>query len=686
MTAAIACLEPLSGSDVVEHTVSTASDMLRDERFADLGDREKRLVIALLSFCHRIDHASQKRVAIRSESTRLHAGRRYSEGALRKVYYDKWRHSGGDWFSLVNRARVRATDNSGLAPETVEWWHQLCYTVGGDRKHRAAWRELRRTWIRGEAIPGVAEEAHGGRPDLLPSGLSYRNLMQKRYRPSKRADVVSGIGIKAAAKHLPTVLTTRVGLRPGSRYVFDDMWHNVKVVVPGQIGARRLLQFHGEELLSGCQFARGYRPEILNDQTGKFERLKEREMLFLLAHALCGVGYCPSGCVLMLERGTANISEQKAALISDFSRGVVTVQRGAVSDGALAPGLYGGQSGGNPRFKSALESLGGYIQNESTNRLALPAQTGTNSRLDKPEELYGREKHLTHLQKAALALPVELRELLRLGAGPLWQTIQYLDAVQEDVNCRDDHEIEGWEECGFVTTEYRLSEHEDFRPATALLEMPEELRNGISALLQHNPRLQRARKLSPREVFDAFRPSFERLPAHALPILIGMEYAEERRVGNDGDFHFGAEDLGPQEHHYEGVIVGAHGERCRLPSGETYATFVSAIDPRRMHLCDAKGRYVGYVERIVLASRADPHAFARAAGRKARATRELLAPVLAAAQPIIRRQATDAAFNAAILQQSSAEAAAIATTPTRARKRDAREILLGREAQEDSEG
>jgi len=244
---------------------------------------------------------------------------------------------------------------------------------------------------------------------------------------------------------------------------------------------------------------------------------------------------------------------------------------------------------------------------------------------------------------------------MRLPAPPLWSAIQYLDAVQEDVNCRDDHELEGWEACGFVVPEYRLHEQQDFLPQTHLLQLPQDARAAINALVRANPKLSRARRLSPREVFDGFSADFTRLPAHALPILIGMEHAEERRVAKDGEFHFGDQDLGPGEHHYRGAVVNAQGGSSMLPAGEKFATFVSTLDPHRMHLCDAQGRYVGYVERINLPSRADPHAYARAAGRTLAAQRELLAPVLRAAAGVIARVKKDAEHNNAVLAAARGE-------------------------------
>lgn len=630
----------------------TLSAMMSDPRYARLDDDDKADLQARLAFCFRIDDAKNKRAAFAEEARRSHAGEFRSADALRKLYYDKWLASGRNWWSIRNEARVPAESNA-LPPETVLFWHQLCFRFGGRRRHKAAHRELKRMWESGAKIDGVAEAQPRRRTGLLPAGLSYGNLMKKRYRPKPLADIVAGIGLKAAHSHLPGLLTTRAGLPFGARYVFDDAKHDFMTTVPKQLGARELWQFHCLELLSAYQVARGYKAATLNAKTESMEKLKERELLFLIAHLFCSHGYNPEGCIAMMERGTATVREAIERLLYDLSGRKILVQRGATSTGALAPGLYGGQSGGNPRFKAALESLTNLIHIETSDRLLLPAQTGSNARIDRPEELYGREQHLTLLQKALLAVPEEQRELLRLPAPPLWQAISFADAIQERMNWREDHELEGWESCGFIVPLWRLHEQADFEPQTSLSLLAPDERAILERRILANPKLTSARRMSPGEVFHGYRDTLTRLPDHALPMLVGMEYAEERRVDKDGDFHFSSDDLGPDEHHYQGELVDGDGQHARVPAGEKFATFVSAIDPKRMYLCNAKGRYVGYVERLHVPSKADAHGFARAAGRKMQAHRELLAPVLAAARPLWRRQMADAEVNDTVFAQAA---------------------------------
>ena len=210
------------------------SAMLADPHYGRIDDAEKSHLTARLLAMLRIDSAASKARALDAEAGRTHAGKAYSEGALRKCYYDRWLASGRKWVALVNRARV-PEQAKALPEETVAFWHQLCHRFGGRNRHKAAHRELTRLWARRAPIPGFGSEPWS--PDL-PRGLSYSNLSRKKYSPRPLADLVAGIGLKAAHAHLPGLLTTRAGLGFGSRYVFDDMKFDFGVTVPGQLGMR----------------------------------------------------------------------------------------------------------------------------------------------------------------------------------------------------------------------------------------------------------------------------------------------------------------------------------------------------------------------------------------------------------------------------------------------------------------
>ncbi|ACB76672.1 hypothetical protein [Opitutus terrae] len=651
---------------IVEGSISPARvsdrerEMLASPEYGALPDHEKPHLRARLQAMERIDAARTAAAGVRAETHRLHAGERLSQHTLRKCYFERWVAHGRDWRMLVNRSRAPLEDREALAPETVLHWHELFFRFSG--RGKAAYRELQREWSNGKPIPGLPDR---NRPADMPRRLSYATLMREKYKPAAIVKRVARIGLTAAQDLLPSVLQTRVGLAPGSILQFDDVWHDLECSVPGQRGMRRVLQFDALELLSGFQLGRGMKPELLNDKTGRMERLKEREMLFLLAHVLGNRGYNPDGCRLVMELSTATVPERVMRLLHDFSGGKLRVEKGTTSGSPLAEGLYAGRSKGNFRIKAALESLRNLIHNETGDRLLLPAQTGNIGRVNQPDELHGRERHLDQLQRAALLVPAPLRELVTANITPPFaQVVELVDLIQERMNDRTEHELEGWEECGFMAPLFRLAPHEDWRRQTELAGYAPGVRTAIEQALRADPRLVTCRRMSPREVYqERVMPHLTRLPAHLVPALLGMDCAEERRVAKDGRIHFADPDVGPGEHHFEGVAIDEEGNTTVLPDGECYATFVSMLDPERMHVCDAKGRYLGYAPRTLVPTRGDAEAFAKACGQRTKSARERLVPVLRAAAPLMRRDAEAAEQATDLLAQLGEQAQSGRTTP-----------------------
>jgi len=157
--------------------------------------------------------------------------------------YDKWRAApaGQKWRALVNKSKV--PEDRGLDREFIAYWQGLCKQYG--RKCKAAHRHFLRDFRAGVAIPGI--EATVSRK-TIPLGFSYDNLI--RYRPSTFELTAARIGRSAAADFRPKIFTTRVGLAVGQRILFDDMWHDFKVVMVGQRRPMRLLQLHAHDLFS----------------------------------------------------------------------------------------------------------------------------------------------------------------------------------------------------------------------------------------------------------------------------------------------------------------------------------------------------------------------------------------------------------------------------------------------------
>lgn len=538
--------------------------------------------------------------------------------------YDAWR-SGKDWRCLVNRALV--PEDRGLHPEFIAFWQGLCKQNG--RKCRPAYREFLRRFRAGACIPGLPATLSRAE---LPYGFSYDNLI--RYRPSEFELTAARIGRNAAADFRPKIFTTRVGLEVGQRYIFDDLWHDMKVIKLGQRLPLRLLQLHAHDLFSACNFARGIKPRVEDEATGRSVGLKENEMLFLVAYVLGEVGFNPNGCALMVEHGTAAIREALEKLLFELTGGRVTVERSGIQGLAAFAGQYGGVSKGNFRFKASLESSGNLIHNETANLVDFPGQTGSNSRVNKPEELHGRERHADALIKAMAALPPEKAGLLRLPFLEVNQAIWLVNDIMERINCRTDHELEGWIEAGLTTVDFLLP---DIGTITAqkFLAMPADKQAALQAIAT-----PLSRKMSPREVFDAGAGRLMRLRPEQTAMLLRDVAGREVTVARDHLIQFEDESISSAPLRYL-----AH----HFSPGDKFTVVVNPMAPATAHLFNARGGWVGVVKEWQTVRRDDVEGLQRQLGQARKVESELLAPLASTGSRMIQQRIDDARHNAEVL-------------------------------------
>lgn len=538
--------------------------------------------------------------------------------------YDAWR-TARDWRALVNRAKVPA--ERGLDDEFTDWWKKMCEQNG--RKCKPAYREFVRRWKAGEHLPGLDNTLPRHE---LPPGTSYDNLI--RFKPTKFELTAARIGRSAAADHRPLVFTTRVGLQVGQYLVFDDMWHDFKVVAVGQRRAMRLLQLHAHDLFSGCQFARGIKPRLEDEATGKSVGLKEDEMLFLLAHVLDTYGYRGDGCTLLVEHGTAAVREDIERAVFDLTKGKITVNRSGIEGAAAFAGQYAGRSKGNFRLKAALESLGNLIHNETANLIQFPGQTGSNSRVNLPEELHGRERHADALIKAMLALPPDRAAQLRMPFLEVSQARWLVEAVMDRINARWEHELEGWEEAGLTTVDYSVP-GVGVMTGAAVLALPPEKQAAVLAVAAPV-----ARKLSPQEVFNNGRRALVRFQPAQTAMLLHTRAGREVKVGNDRLIEFEDQNISPAPLVYEA--------RTFAP-GDKFEIVVNPFAPQTAHLFDARGAWVGVVDAWQKIRRDDVAGLHRQMGEAAKIERQLLQPLAARGAELTRQRIEDAQHNAEVI-------------------------------------
>ena len=547
--------------------------------------------------------------------------------------YDLWRRGGKSWTALVDgRAGVveSGTLVTGLSREFVEYWRGLC--LGNGRKYRPAYREFVRQWFAGLPIPGMPLDLQADRTQI-PRGYTYDNLL--RHKPDNHAVRAARIGRSAASDLRPKTFTTRVGLEVGQRYIFDDMWHDFEIVVMGQRGARRLLQLHAHDLFSACQFARGFQPRIKDPDTGQSVVLGGDAMLFLLADVLGGTGFHPMGVILMVELATAAITDWQEELLYNLSGGLITVERTGSTNASAFAGQYTGRSKGNFRFKASLESSGNLIHNETADLLAFPGQTGSNARLNCPEELHGRERKAEALVRAIAQLPPSVAMQLRQPFLELNAAIHMVNQVMERINQRTDHDLEGWIEAGLTTVDYQVP-GVGLLPAESVLALDAHRRAAIDAVGTPIPR-----RLSPREVFERGSRRMTKLRPEQVAAMLIRAQSRTVTVRNHllefEDSSISPSPLRYLAHHWQ--------------NGEEFSVVVNPFGPDKAYLFDAKGRWIGTAEAWQTVARVDTQGLHEQIGRAAKIERQLLDQVASAASAQTQRRLSETKHNIGVLRE-----------------------------------
>ncbi len=562
----------------------------------------------------------------------------------------------GDWRLVLDKTcnsnfwqRTRVT----LPSATIAYYQSLvaCNQRG---KAASAWTHLvaqLARWRAGDeqaAIPGYDTPPTNDPGTDLPKGWTEGNF--RRHRPTTFESRLIALGPKAAAAYRPKLIGTRVGLEVMQYLQIDDFWHDFMVNVPGARQASRLLQFHAIDLFSACNVTRGFKPALDNEVTGVQERLKEREVLFLLCHQLCSVGYRAAGTTILCESGTSTIRDRERQLLFDMTNGKVTVECGKAYAHQTIAGFFGGETGGNPRFKAALESSGNLLHNRMADMLDFPGQVGLNSRTAKPEEIERRRQHNDALLAAMTALPKHIAERLQLDFLSLSEAILLVNKITALINDRRQHNLEGWREAGLIVQEWRPGTQCEFKPLSELQALPSGERQAMATYVRHTPNLTRERAMSPLEVFDSARGSLVKLPAHCAAIILSDLDGSEITVRNNM-IALSVPEIDPdKELIFDPLMRDGRGVKDRLRDGFTAIARINPMDPGELFLYDARNGYLGNVTRVLGANRADEDAMLAEYKRLAKAESELTAPAKRMGTRILKDRIDRLRNNVAALQ------------------------------------
>lgn len=415
-----------------------------------------------------------------------------------------------------------------------------------------------------------------------PKGWSLRQLND--IKPDGYNRALGGTGRQAANLRLAPVLTTRVGLHVGEVYMFDDQYYDLQVHYGADLV--RPVGLNAIDLFSGCDIARGIRPELPNNPDGE-KSLCRRDMIWLVIQLLTGDGYYKKACSLVVEGGTATIGEEFQKMISLATDRVVQVSVGTPSreivKGVFAP------SRGNPRFKAARESWFNLLRNEMA---SLPLSLGRN-RDEKPEDtdrLVSEEKALL---KIAQKLPPSARANLQLEGLNWNRFLPIANHISEAINHRTDHDLEGFAAMGLERVEFCLDgtwisedEYRDLSP---------EIRGLIVSRMHSGEIVSRPTKASPREVFESGRKDLKRISPFRWHQLVPHRYAIARTIPENRSIKIDRREYGPEPLHFEPVYYSEDAKRQALPAGKDVLIFLSPLQPDFALFTDTAGRPLGLV-------------------------------------------------------------------------------------------
>ena len=559
------------------------------------------------------------------------------QSARRK--YDAWRARGIS--GLVNAARhpdFAPSRQGALHPDTTEYYRQLCIENG--RKCRTAFKKLCREYFAGADIPGLDLSTLPtiNSRDSLPPGWTYSNF--SRFAPTQFELNAARQGLRAAAEYRPLVYTSRKDLHFFAELQFDDVWHDVECSLVNRSQRVRPQQLGAMEVLSACLFDWCIKPRIRRDDDTRVS-LNPHDMVFLLAAIFGKFGHSPLGTRLNLEAGTATLPGAVIDLIHRLSGGQVKCRVGETSNSPAFMGQYPGASKGNFRTRALIESFWNLTHNETADRLQFPGQTGSHARINAPEDLHGRSREMDIILRAMPALPDRVIETLRMPFPEFNLAVRAINEINERMNQRGimpgtDHAIEGFIEAGLVTTDFDL-------PGLGLVTRSEFERR----LQDRTPAekdailslcIPRARKLSPREVFDAgirgqlpsqtsqTSPTSQTLVRWRPEALAQLLYLTRRdgvqRVGRDHLVTFEDQDISP-----EPMRFLAH----HFSPGDEFETVCNPMAPDILFIYDARaahrGAWLGVLKSWGRVSKADPIATGHRIGQAEKVKRELLAPL-----------------------------------------------------------
>lgn len=506
--------------------------------------------------------------------------------------------------------------------------------------------------------------------DWTPKGASYANLMAiAKANPDYYFSIaMTRRGRKEAGRYLIPVLKTRVGLAVGAMVEYDDVWHNIDVIMRSGRKIAQPMEFAGYDVASGYKCSSIIKPRF-EREGGVRDNLKEQQFRFLFAYDHIVRGFHRDGIDDIVEHGTTAIRanvEKQIKSIPGWGNLIRIHRSGILSEQAHA-GLFIGNGGGNFKMKALCEGSHNIMHNRTASLLGNHGRDAAH----KQESQAALIRYEERLLAAFEALPEEFAVKLEAGLLTFEDYLAAFRLIEDRLMDDPEHRLEGWS--GNVVAEYRDSptsnEWRSFREVEELAKGDETDRTEaflIARKLARDPQLKRIRPMSRREVWLAGQADFVRVEDWYLPSFMDIaKDAIELRVRDNGLMGFRNELLyGPDEMLYRATVVTRKGQRQELAPGRKVFALYNPLMPEKIWIVDgADGRTLGTCPIYERAPAYDRHAIERAMGDQAADLSKKLLPIRGRHQAEAEARAERMANNLRVIKAAHGVATATTTEP-----------------------
>jgi hypothetical protein len=476
-----------------------------------------------------------------------------------------------DWVVLVNFSKAPASWRSLTSTNMPEEFLAYCESKLGkfarEDGKRQALLSIQKHWRVGRdeqgnecAVPGYEAKWSKRDRENLPAGWSYSNIMRqmkKRARATKAVLKMLHISESAARELLPQMLGSRGKLRFLEKITFDDVRMDWLVFNPASGQAEELWLLVARDEATAMVLGFVMHPRTIRED-GTASSLGARHMKELAAYILERYPLPPYPEHWIVERGTATLKEAVQAALGELLNNRIKVHYTSMIGDRSAVG-YKEKAKGNSRGKASHEAHNRLFHTQLS---FVEGQTGADWSI-RPADLEARVKECQAIHEFSKTLPESKRGEVRWPLRTLAQARVIIEQICHDQNCRDKHDLEGFDQ---VIERWTGEKWEVVESAPV----------GAECRVRKERPYERAMKLIRSvEKWDRISPQI---------IVSFLEHTQRfEAVEENGEIHFT----------HEGAILKFRHSGDPLPPGTKCLVYHHPATPEFIHLTTGDGRILG---------------------------------------------------------------------------------------------